>query len=64
MTELRTLLEIAKAFDTPLLAVIAWVLWRVKSSEIPHLHNSIGEINERLARLEGAEAVRARFRRS
>lgn len=53
MTDLRALVEIANAFGTPLLALIAYFLWRVYNNHLPHIETTLTELIEAVARIQG-----------
>lgn len=51
MTDLKALLDIVQALQTPLLAYVAWLVYRLYSNHLPH-------ILDVLSRLEGAQEER------
>ena len=56
MTELHTIIELSDAFSTPLLGFMAWILWRLKSNDLPHMQDRIDQIANRISTMEGVKA--------
>lgn len=44
----ETFLEFVDALGTPLLAVIAWVVWRIKVNDLPHIERQIANLQGRM----------------
>jgi len=47
---LEQLLDWIDAIGTPVLAVVAYLLWQIKTNELPHIY-------ERLGHIEGAMGI-------
>lgn len=62
---MKDALDIVGAFSTPILLVVCWLVWRIYSNHLPHIEESLREITERLARVEGRqeEEIDARLAR-
>ena len=51
------ILQLVEAAQTPLLAILLIIVYRIKINDLSHIHEKISEIAERLARLEGSGGV-------
>ena len=47
------ILQWIDAGSTPLLAIICWIVWRIKTNDLPHIHDEVRDVGERVSRLEG-----------
>jgi hypothetical protein len=53
VTDFRVLLDIVEALGTPILAFLAWIVYRVKFNDLPHIQLRLDEVVERTSRIEG-----------
>lgn len=53
MIELRAFLEIAAVLNTPMLAAIGWLVWRIYNNHLPHIEVRLEELAERTSFIEG-----------
>jgi len=58
LSEIKSIVDVINGFNTPLLALITWLVWRLYSNHLPHFQRSLDDINSRLARLEGRQDER------
>jgi hypothetical protein len=58
LTDLKALIDIASGLNTPLLGLLAWLVWRLYSNHLPHIEKGLDSIDRRLARLEGRQEER------
>lgn len=58
LSDLKIISDIVDRFGTPLLAVLTWLVWRIKANDLPHIYESMKMVGERLARLEGRQEER------
>ena len=52
------ILSIIDSAGTLVLGFVAFMVWKIKTNDLPHLEGWIRDISERLARHEGREDVR------
>jgi hypothetical protein len=50
---MELILQVVDAASTPLLALICWIVWRIKTNDLPHIHDEVRDVGERVSRLEG-----------
>ena len=50
---MTALLAMVDAASTPILALLVWLVWRIRENDLKHIEASIAELSERVARLEG-----------
>lgn len=50
---MSAILELVDAASTPLLAVICWMVFKIMTNDLPHIHKEIRDVGERVSRLEG-----------
>lgn len=52
---LRDFLAIVDAGSTPILAVLAFFVWRIYDNHLPHIEEKLEAVSKAVARLEGIE---------
>ena len=52
---MNALLQAIDAASTPIVALLCWIVWSIKTNDLSHIHDDIRSIAERLARLEGGD---------
>lgn len=49
------LLDFVAKFQTPIIAVGVFFIWRIKTNDLPHIKEEIVKVGERVAKLEGVK---------
>ena len=58
LSELKSLIDITNGINTPLLAFLSWLVWKLYSNHLPHIQKGLDSIDRRLAHLEGRQEER------
>lgn len=58
LSDIKSFIDITNGINTPLLAFLSWLVWKLYSNHLPHIQRSLDEIDRRLARLEGRQEER------
>lgn len=53
MTDLKNALDLVNQFNTPMLCLITWLVFRLYTNHLPHILDSLNRIDRNLSRLEG-----------
>ena len=55
------ILQIVDSAGTLVLAFVAFVVWRIKTNDLPHIYDEMKYLGERMSRQEGREDERDRL---